>query len=58
MLRLPKTGTVLEHLATIATPIEGQAIALDPTDHCLIFGISRNLKQVVAVRLPTLGSLK
>ena len=58
VLRLPKTGTVLEHLATIATPIEGQAIALDPTDHRLIFGISRNLKQVVAVRLPNLGSLK
>lgn len=58
VLRLPTAGSVLEHLATVASPIEGQAIALDPGDHRLIFGISRQLRQVVAARLPTLESLK
>jgi hypothetical protein len=32
VLRLPKSRDVLEHVATIASPIEGQAIALDPAD--------------------------
>lgn len=58
VLRLPKAGTVLEHVATVASPIEGQAIALDPVDHRVVFGISRELRQVVAVRLPNLESLK
>ena len=58
VLRLPKSGSVLEHVATIASPIEGQAIALDPTDRRQMFGISRKLHQVVAVRLPALGNLK
>lgn len=58
VLRLPKTGTVLEHLATIASPIEGQAIAVDPTDHRVMYGISRKKREVVATRLPDLGSLK
>ena len=58
VLRVPKTGTVLEHVATIASPIEGQAIAIDPADHRAIYGISRSARQVVAIRLPDLGSLK
>jgi len=58
VLRLPKTGTVLEHVATIASPIEGQAIALDPADHRAMYGISRMKREVVVTRLPDLGSLK
>jgi hypothetical protein len=58
VLRLPKTGTVLEHVATIASPIEGQAIALDPADPRAMYGISRKKREVVATRLPALGSLK
>lgn len=58
VLRVPKQGSVLEHVATIASPIEGQAIAIDPADHRAIYGISRSARQVVAIRLPDLGSLK
>jgi len=58
VLRLPKSGDVLEHVATIASPIEGQAIALDPKDHRAMYGISRKKREVVATRLPDLGSLK
>lgn len=58
VLRVPKAGSVLEHVATIASPIEGQAIAIDPADHLAIYGISRSTRQVVAIRLPDLGNLK
>ena len=52
VLRLPRTGEVLEHVATIAAPIEGQAIALDPTDPRRLYGIRRAGRQIVAMRLP------
>ena len=52
VLRLPKSGDVLEHVATIASPIEGQAIALDPADPRLMYGISRKKREVIATRLP------
>lgn len=52
VLRLPRRGDVLEHVATIAAPIAGQAIALDPKDPRLIYGIRRADRQVVAMRLP------
>jgi hypothetical protein len=58
VLRLPEVGTVLEHVATIASPIEGQAIALDPADHRIMYGVSRKKREVIATRLPHLGSLK
>jgi hypothetical protein len=58
VLRLPAAGDVLEHVATIASPIEGQAIALDPTDPRAMYGISRKMREVLATRLPDLGSLK
>jgi hypothetical protein len=58
VLRLPRRGDVLEHAATIASPIEGQAIALDPADHRMMYGVSRKTREVVATRLPDLGSLK
>ncbi len=57
-MRVPRDGSVLTHVATIASPIEGQAIALDPADPRLMFGVSRRMRQVVAVRLPVLESLK
>lgn len=52
VLRLPRKGAVLEHAATIAAPIEGQAIGLDPQDPRLLYGIRRASRQVIAVRLP------
>ena len=52
VLRAPAHGEVLEHVATIAAPIEGQAIAFDPTTPRLLFGISRRSRQIVAMRAP------
>lgn len=52
MLGLPAEGDVLRHVATVAAPIEGQAIALDPADPGRLYGISRANRQIVAVRLP------
>jgi len=52
VLRIPREGDVLEHVATIAAPIEGQAIAIDPKDPRLLYGISRASRQIVAMRLP------
>lgn len=52
-LRLPKVGSVLEHVATIAVPFEGQAFAFAPDkDDRLIYAISRPTRSVVAARLP------
>jgi hypothetical protein len=52
VLRLPRTGRVLEHVATIAAPIEGQAIAFDRTAGDVLFGISRAKREVVGFKLP------
>lgn len=54
VLRVPSAGAVLEEVAVIAVPFEGQAIALDPNR--MLYGISRKNRQVVAVRLPTVGT--
>jgi len=52
VLRLPKGGSKLDHVATIAAPIEGQAIAFDKSADRALFGISRPNREVVAMRLP------
>lgn len=52
VLKLPKGGSKLDHLATIAAPIEGQAIAFDKSTDRALFGISRPNREVVAMRLP------
>ena len=54
VLRLPASGDVLEAVATLPAPIEGQAIAVDPADSTRLFGISRKARQVVEMRLPAL----
>lgn len=54
VLRAPPDGDELEHLVTVAAPIEGQAIALDPADPRRLYGISRSNRQVVEMRLPDL----
>jgi len=52
VLRLPDAGAALEHVATIAVPIEGQAFAFDTaSDEPLVYGISRENKEVVVFRL-------
>jgi len=55
VLRLPAQGDVLEHVATIAAPIEGQAIALDPADPQRLYGVSRGARELLAMRLPKLA---
>lgn len=52
VLKLPKGGSKLDHLATIAAPIEGQAVAFDKSADRALFGISRPNREVVAMRLP------
>jgi outer membrane protein assembly factor BamB len=52
VLSLPKGGAVLEHLATIEAPMEGQAVAFDPSAPGVLFGIRRQAREVVAARLP------
>lgn len=54
VLRLPRTGSVLEHVATIAAPIEGQAIAFDRATGDVLFGISRAKREIVGFKLPRL----
>jgi hypothetical protein len=51
-LKAPPGGGVLTFVATVETPMNGQAIAIDPKDDCLMFGIRRRSRQVVAMRLP------
>lgn len=54
VLELPKGGSKLDHVATIAAPIEGQAIAFDKARPGVVYGISRQTREVVAFRLPAL----
>ena len=55
VLRLPRRGQVLEHVATIGAPIEGQAIAFDRAAGRVLFGISRAKREVVGFKLPRVG---
>ena len=50
-LRLPKAGTVLEHIATIPLPTGGQAITWDPAAPHILWSLDRGTKQVVASRI-------
>lgn len=55
VMRLPKIGSVLEHLATIDVPFEGQAFAFAPApEERIIYAISRPNRSVIAVRLPAI----
>ncbi|WP_374467872.1 hypothetical protein [Phenylobacterium sp.] len=55
VLSLPRGGSVLQHLATIEVPMEGQAIAFDRSAGRVLFGIRRQVREVVAARLPEVG---
>lgn len=52
VLALPKGGSTLEHVATVTAPIEGQAIAFDRTRPGVVFGIRRQDREIVEIRLP------
>lgn len=53
VMRLPRQGPVLEHIATIAAPLEGQAWAWDRNTDRTIYAIQRRTGAVVVLRMPT-----
>lgn len=54
VMRLPAAGSTLEHVATVAVPIEGQAIAWDRSQPRVLFGIVRSRREVVEMKIPAL----
>ena len=54
VLELPKGGSKLDHVATIAAAIEGQAVTFDRSEPGVLYGISRPNREVVVLRLPSL----
>jgi len=54
VLRLPVAGALLEHVATIPAPIEGQAIDWDEAAPGELYGISRSDRQILRLRIPAL----
>lgn len=55
-LRVPEGGGVLELVATIAIPTDGQAIGWDEHAPRLLWGIERKTHELVASRLPVVAS--
>jgi hypothetical protein len=51
-LRVPAGGGVMEHVATIALPTGGQAIAWDGKEKRLLWSIERKTHELVASRVP------
>lgn len=52
VLREPGQGPTLEHVATVAAPLEGQAWAWDRSAPRTLYGITRGSGEVVAMRVP------
>jgi hypothetical protein len=50
-LRLPEAGTMIEHVATLPLPSDGQAIDWDPVQPRLLWSIDRATKSVIASRV-------
>lgn len=53
VMRIPRQGPVLEHVATIPAPIEGQAWAWDRHAPRILYAIRRKAGEVIVLRLPT-----
>jgi hypothetical protein len=58
VLRLPPAGGRLLHLATIAIPTQGQAIAWDDSQPRLLWSIERHSGDMVASRVPVVTPSK
>lgn len=54
VVRVPKEGPVLEHVATIPALIDGQAWAWDRSAERTIYGITRRSGEVVVMQVPAL----
>lgn len=52
VLELPAAGAVLKHVGTISVPIEGQAIDWDESAPGELYGITRQGRQMVRMRIP------
>lgn len=52
VLREPGEGPVMEHVATIAAPLDGQAWAWDRSAARILYGITRRNGEVVVMRMP------
>ena len=52
VLRVPSEGPVLEHVATIAAPLDGQAWAWDRSAKRTLYGITRRDGEVVVMKVP------
>jgi hypothetical protein len=55
-VRLPKAGSMLEHVETIPFAVEGQGIAWDRSQPGVLYGINRSKGEVVAARLRNKGT--
>lgn len=55
VVRIPAQGPVMEHIATIPAPLEGQAWAWDRSAERTIFGITRKKGEVVVMAVPPVG---
>lgn len=53
-LRLPAAGAVLQLVATLPVPTEGQAIDWDPVEPRLLWSIDRRKRELHATRIPAL----
>lgn len=59
VLRLPTSGSVLEHVATITIAAEGQAFAWDKsTDKRVVYAISRASQRVKVFEIPEIPGLQ
>jgi hypothetical protein len=54
-LRVPASGSTLEHVATIPIQVGGQAFTWDRSQPRVLFGISRAGHEVAVMRIPPLG---
>lgn len=52
ILELPEAGAVLKHVGTISVPTEGQAIDWDESAPGELYGITRQGRQIVRMRVP------
>lgn len=55
VVRLPKGGATLDHIATVAMEAEGQAIDWDESRPGILWGISRKGRDMLEMRVPPLG---
>lgn len=51
-MRLPRSGSVLEHVATVRTPTGGQAFGWDPRSRDRLWSIDRASRELVLSRVP------